>query len=215
MAKLTPADFSSVRAEVEAVEKKTRGELVPLVVEDAGNFYGVYYQTALFGIAFAITVGEAWSAARAWPLDANELLFIGAAGALVGGLVGLVPGVARKLIGSERLAKAVHRRALAEFVEHGCANTRERTGILVMVALFEHRIEIVADRGIQAVAVEKEGPEVWNAVTSEFAKSARAGRAVDGLVEVIRKLGEILARHFPPNGTNDNELSDELRTEKK
>lgn len=81
-----------------------------------------------------------------------------------------------------------------------------------MVALFERRIEIVADRGIQRVAVEKEGEEVWRRMTGEFSAAAVDGRAVEGLLEVIRHLGVLLEKHFPPDGENRNELSDELQT---
>jgi putative membrane protein len=209
---LKPSDFKVVEAAVRKFESKTRGELVPLVVRDAGEYIGIRYQTGLIGFGVAFLLGEAWSLARSWPLDAHEMTIILGLGAFLGMLLGMVPAVARLVVGRTRLDRIVDRRALAEFTRLGCGNTRERIGILIMVALFEHRIEIVADRGIQKVALEKEGTEVWDRVTAAFSKAAKEGRAVEGLVAAIEALGEVLARHFPPDGSTENELSDELRT---
>lgn len=38
----------------------------------------------------------------------------------------------------------------------------------------------------------------------------RAGRAGDGMVAAIERIGQVLARHFPHTGTDPNELSDRL-----
>lgn len=214
MAILKPGDFAAIKDNVTEIEKRTRGEIVPLILPNASNYGWVRDRLALLGVFLALIGGEAWSLVRAWPLDALELSLLVLGGALFGAGFGMIPVVIRLVAGRGRLDYEVHRRAQSEFMNQGCANTREASGILVMVALLEHRIEILADRGIQKAAVEKEGPDVWSKITSSFAASARDGKAVEGMGEVIRRLGEILARHFPVAGMNDNELSDHVRTEK-
>jgi putative membrane protein len=213
MARLKPADFNSVRDAVRKLEGTTRAELVPLVVADAGEYGWIKYQTALFGFGIALVLGEAWSILRTWPLDAQEVTLITVAGILLGGIFGMVPTFARLVLMNKSTTKIVHRRALAEFTHFGCGNTRERIGILVMVALFERRIEIIADSGIQSVVVAKEGPEVWTNVAAAFSKTAAEGRAVEGMISVIDSIGAILSRHFLPDANRPNELSDELRTD--
>ncbi len=213
MARLKPSDFASVREAVEKFEKVTRGELVPLVVADAGEYGWVKYKTGLFGFVFALVGGEAWSHFRTWPLDAHEVTVLVTLGVLVGTVVGMVPAVARIFLGQAHTAAVVHRRALSEFTHQGCGNTHEKIGILVMVALLERRIEIIADSGIQSVVAEKEGPDVWHSVTARFSEAAARGEAVQGLIATIESIGTLLGRHFPANGTHENELSDELRTE--
>ncbi len=213
MARLKPADFTSVRDAVRKFEGTTRGELVPLVIADAGEYGWIKYQTGLLGFAAALLGGEAWGVYRTWPLDAQELLFITVGGILLGAFCGMIPGVARLVLGKKQTTTIVHRRALAEFTQQGCGNTRERIGILVMVALLERRIEIVADSGIQTVVMAKEGTEVWHGVTAAFSKAASEGRPVEGLIAVIDSIGAILARHFPPDANRENELSDDLRTD--
>lgn len=214
MRKLVPADFKAVRQAVVEVESRTRGEVVPLVVASVSDYSWVRERLALVGLFSAMISGELWSLARTWPLDVVELTSLVIGGAILGALLGSIPAVVRCLLGKKRLAQEVHRRALAEFTEHGCGNTREQTGILVMVALFEHRIEIIADRGIQKIAIEKEGADVWDRVTAEFSEHAKKGEAVGGLILVIQRLGAVLAKHFPQDGVDHNELSDQLKEEK-
>jgi uncharacterized membrane protein len=63
------------------------------------------------------------------------------------------------------------------------------------------------------VVVAREGADVWEKVVKAFSKEAGEGRAIEGLVATIESLGNLLAKHFPSDGTRKNELSDELRTE--
>ncbi len=214
MKHLTPKDFESVKQAVTDVEALSRGEIVPLVISQAGDYRWVRYRTAWIGLILVLLFGEVWSVLRAWPLDAPEVILLGLSGALLGALLSSIPAIARMAIGKKRISNAVHIRALAEFTRQGCARTREHTGILVMVALFEHRIEIIADEGIQKQAVAKEGPDVWQRICSDFALAAKEGKAVNGLVTVIRKLGALLGQHFPPDGTDTDEIANHLRTEK-
>jgi putative membrane protein len=214
MKHLTPKDFESVKQAVIDVEALSRGEIVPLVIAQASDYRWVRYRTAWIGFILVLLFAEVWSVIRAWPLDAAEVILFGLAGAIAGGLLSSVPAVARLAIGDKRIASDVHLRALAEFTRQGCASTRERTGILVMVSLLEHRIEIIADEGIQKHAVAKEGPEVWQRICSDFARSAKEGNAVEGLITVIRRLGALLGQHFPSDGKDKDEISNHLRTGK-
>jgi len=212
--RLVAADFAVVKDAVAAVERRSRGEVVPLVVDDADDYGWIRERGMLIGLVFGLALVEIYGFLRHWPVSTRELGVFTIGGAFIGFAMAFAPGIARLLAGPGRLAANAHRRALAEFTARGCAETRERTGILVMVALFERRIEILADRGIQAVAIEREGTEVWSRVCSDFAREASAGRAVEGLVRTIERLGDVLARHFPARPDDTNELSDELRTEK-
>jgi putative membrane protein len=213
VAKLQPKDFAAVHAAVTEVEKKTRAEIVPLVIKDAGQYGWVRDRATVVGIVLAILAGEFWSNLRTWPLSGREVLGFVIGGALFGVAVGSVHPFVRFLAGKLHITLEVHRRAMAEFTKRGCGNTREETGILVMVSLFERRIEVIADRGIQKIALEKEGPEVWDKITAEFSIAAGRGQAVEGLIGVIHRLGTMLEKHFPPDGIAGGELPDDLQVE--
>lgn len=213
MGRLVASDFAAVRDAVAALERRTRGEVVPLVIDVTDDYGWVRERGALAGFVVGLALVELYGALRPWPVDAREFVLFTIGGAVIGFASAYAPGLARLLAGTTRLAANTRRRALAEFTARGCSETRERTGILVMVALFERRIEILADRGIQAVAVEREGADVWDRVCADFSREAGSGRAIEGLIRTIERLGDVLARHFPARADDANELSDELRTE--
>ncbi|KJV25943.1 TPM domain-containing protein [Luteibacter yeojuensis] len=96
-------------------------------------------------------------------------------------------------------------RATALFAHLRVWDTEENCGVLLYVLLAEHRIEIVADRGI----VARVGAGEWDAITAhmrdEFAKGHFREAALTGVDEVAA----LLARHFPSDGTpRTNELPD-------
>jgi uncharacterized membrane protein len=84
-------------------------------------------------------------------------------------------------------------------------DTEENCGVLLYVLLAEHRIEIVADRGIaQRVAADQ-----WQAVTLHMRDLFAQGRPADALLTAVEEAGALLARHYPGNGAaRANELPD-------
>jgi uncharacterized membrane protein len=74
------------------------------------------------------------------------------------------------------LEQVVRQRALEMFGQLGVWDTERNTGLLVYVLLAEHAIEIVADRGLGAVACEQ-----WQTVADELSQAFRAGQASAGL----------------------------------
>lgn len=83
-------------------------------------------------------------------------------------------------------------------------DTEENTGILIYVLLADHKVEVVADRGIQALVDHAEWAAICGAMEAHF----REGRFADGARAGIREASALLARHFPAREANANELSD-------
>ena len=103
-------------------------------------------------------------------------------------------------------ATRARKAAIEQFLAKGVHATRERTGVLIYVALVDHRVEVVADEGIYA----KASPKVWDEAVAALVDGLRNGRAADGFVRAIELAGVVLAEHFPPRVDNPNELSDHL-----
>ncbi len=95
-------------------------------------------------------------------------------------------------------------RAIEVFSTLQVWNTEENTGILIYVLLADHKVEIVADRGIQKKVAEPEWAAICHAMEAHF----RAGRFLEGALTGVRSASELLERHFPANADNRNELSD-------
>jgi uncharacterized membrane protein len=83
-------------------------------------------------------------------------------------------------------------------------DTEENNGVLVYLLLADHKVEIVADRGIHRHV----GDERWRAICREFEHHYRKGDFLSGSVTGIEKISAELAFYFPPNGEQKNEQPD-------
>ena len=93
-------------------------------------------------------------------------------------------------------------RARQVFGQLGVGKTEHQSGVLIYVQLVDRRIEIVADRGISA----KVEQEAWDRICRRMEEEFRAGRFEDGALHGIEAITALLARHFPPTGSNPDEL---------
>ncbi len=97
-------------------------------------------------------------------------------------------------------------RAREVFAAHGVWNTEENNGVLIYLLLADRRVEIVADRGIDA----KVGGSGWQEICRAMERHFRAGEFEAGSIAGVRAVSELLARHFPAQGApaRANELPD-------
>ncbi len=86
-------------------------------------------------------------------------------------------------------------------------DTAENCGVLLYVQLVDRDIEIVADRGIAARVPQSE----WEAICRAMEESFRKKEFVSGTLEGIERVTTLLARNFPAEGVNPNELPDRPR----
>jgi uncharacterized membrane protein len=96
-------------------------------------------------------------------------------------------------------------RARQVFAQLRVWDTELNSGVLFYVLMAEHRIEIVADRGIAAVVAKDE----WDAICARMRECYAGGQWRDGSLEGIACANALLARHFPGAGrANPDELPD-------
>ncbi len=209
----TQADLDAIQAAVREAEEKTSGEIVPYVVDRSDEYAAATWKGAALGAILAAFVALAihlWSNVWGIPID----WWIALPAPLGGGLgyvFSLWPPVRRWMVGEETLAIRTRRRAGAAFLDQEVFNTGDRTGILLFVSLFEHRVVLLADSGIDQQVEEGK----WEAITSRLAGEIRRGRPAPALVEAIRECGELLTKHEVERRADDrNELRDELRRER-
>ena len=77
-----------------------------------------------------------------------------------------------------------------------------------MISLLEHRVEIVADRGINNKV--KKGS--WDIIVNELIRNIKKGEYVEGLNLAINECREVLERYCPAKEDNPNELDNTLIT---
>jgi uncharacterized membrane protein len=84
-------------------------------------------------------------------------------------------------------------------------DTECNSGVLFYVLMAEHRIEIIADRGIAAKVTAAE----WDGICTRMRECYARGQWRDGSLEGIAAAHALLARHFPDDGRdNPDELPD-------
>lgn len=119
------------------------------------------------------------------------------------------PGVRRLLEGDRKADAAVLAAARAAFVELGVHRTRERSGLLVFVALAEARIRVVVDTG-----VEQAGEGVLAGLVRRIEAVGHDdgldAQAVERLVELLGELGDALSSRLPRRADDRNELGEML-----
>ncbi|HVR29962.1 MAG TPA: TPM domain-containing protein [Thermoanaerobaculia bacterium] len=205
----TDADLEAIRAAVAAAERRSAGEIVTTVVERCDQYQGALWKGAALGaLAAALVASVLHGALGLWGGSIWLWLALPAwAGAGVGYLLPAVaPALHRALIGAEVLDLRVERRAAVAFLENGVGTTRGRTGVLVLVALFEHRVEILRDSG-----VERRVPAAaWPPIIDRLAGGLRQGRAAQSMLAAIGDIGALLeASGVTGPGADIDELPDE------
>jgi uncharacterized membrane protein len=97
-------------------------------------------------------------------------------------------------------------RAVAMFGKLRVWDTEHNNGVLIYLLLAEHRIEIVADRGIDRRA----GAAHWHGLVERMSQAFREGRYEAGLEQAVDAVDELLRAHFPlaAGAANPNELPD-------
>jgi len=95
-------------------------------------------------------------------------------------------------------------RALDIFSHLRIWDTAHNNGVLIYLLLADRRVEIVADRGIDAHV----GSERWAKICGDMETDFRCGNFEPGVIKGIQEVSRELAKYFPARGQHRNELPD-------
>jgi uncharacterized membrane protein YgcG len=95
-------------------------------------------------------------------------------------------------------------RAIELFAQLHVWDTADNTGVLIYVLLADRRVEILADRGIDA----KAGAAAWSVICRGMETYFGAGDFGRGAVQGIEAVTQLVTHHFPPAPGDRNELPD-------
>ncbi len=203
---LTEDEFQRISDEIKAVEMKTSGEIVPMVVRRSTSVGHVPFIVGLILLSIFLIIdlnwfleADLWLRGASWVLEVVIILVC---------MRFLAPlhFVERLLTDREDMRREVEMRAQLEFYQNGLEKTSGSTGILIFVSLMEHQVVILADKNIS----QKIDPKIWDDLLSDLIGAIRRGEFADGVIRVIRKIGDIIVPHFPVASGDKNELANEL-----
>ena len=96
--------------------------------------------------------------------------------------------------------------AIKAFNKLGMHKTELRNGVLVFVAIDDHKFAIVGDSGIN----EKVPQGFWDDTKELMLGHFKEGRIADGIVEGVLDAGAQLKQFFPYQKDDINELKDDI-----
>lgn len=100
----------------------------------------------------------------------------------------------------------VEERSIVVFNKLKLNETKLRNGVLIYIAVKDHKFAILGDEGINQVVEEN----FWNDVKDTMAAKFREGLFEEGLEAGILRCGEKLKTYFPYQNDDINEISDEI-----
>jgi uncharacterized membrane protein len=95
-------------------------------------------------------------------------------------------------------------RALDIFSHLRIWDTEHNNGVLIYLLLADRKVEIVADRGIDA----KVGNAGWESICRDMETDFRRGAFEAGVIKGIEAVSRQFATYFPPQADQPNELPD-------
>ena len=197
------AEKERIAKAVEEVERNTAGEVAVMVVDQSEEYPEARILAGTVGgLLIALAITDVFLADNLWYFV--PLFFV--LSVLGCRLAGCLPPFIRIFTPGSRLEEQVRKRALIAFYEKGLYDTRDDTGVLFFISLLEHKVWVMADKGIY----EKISQETLQEYASDIALGIKTGRAAENLCREIGRVGEILAEHFPVKPDDTNELSDEV-----
>jgi putative membrane protein len=202
---LSATEKEQIIQAVQAAESKTAGEIVPMVVSSS-----YHYPMADMIAAVTLALPSALLAtpligARFWLGTWNLWVFLGLFTLLFVVLQELVKRVLplkRWFIARREIDAEVEEAATVAFYEQGLYRTRDETGVLIFISVFEHRVWVLADRGINAKVDQAQ----WDHIVSHIAEGVKQRRQAKAICEAVSQIGDLLADHFPRQADDTDEL---------
>lgn len=211
MMHFTDAERERIKHTVQQAERGTKGEIVPMIVSASALYREAGYRTglilALLTLAVLLTLEMYWLPWGWHAGNAGWLMLAVVVAYGTGQWLGAVPNITRLVTSRERMGYKVKLRAEQAFYQHGLHNTKDRTGILILVSLLERRVHVLADKAIN----DRVPPGTWDGIVNGILDGIRTGNATDAICEAIVKCGALLSQVSPAgSGDNPDELPDTL-----
>jgi putative membrane protein len=204
---LNPLEQEKITEAIRVAERQTSGEIVPMIVSSSSH----YPMAAVKGgavLAFPLSLFcMATLAAHFW-LDSRDMwlflsLFIPLYLAAYQ-IVMRLPWLKRLFVSRRQMEEEVRKAAITAFFSEKLYKTKDENGILLFISVFERKVRILADAGINA----KIDQGRWLALVDLITMGIKEGRQSEAICAAIRQVGDILKEHFPLQADDSNELRD-------
>ena len=210
---LIPQEQQQINGLVAEVEAAGGAQLIVAVIGKADAYPEIPWKAfALATVTAALLVAPmeiGLVTAPALRSSAFGLLVVLAAGLVAALAAMFVPPLGRALLDRTRARTEVAQYAQAVFLERGMFQTRHRTGILMLISLFEREAVIVADSGVRRHVT---GGQI-EAIVERMRPLVAKGLVVQAVQGALAELTPLLRGKFE-QAPQANELVDTLVEER-
>ena len=204
---LSRDETETIDAAIARVEARTGVQVVTAIVGKADAYAELPWMAFALGVSVAALVSVLvdrvrpdWITAHVALLTTVAILAVGGASAMT---AVFVPAYARLFLRPALRDLEVRHYAQSLFLRRELFKTRARNGILILVCMFERKVEILPDVGLYG----RVAGEDWNRVIAVMAPLLREGRFADALHAGVGMLGKVLAaKGFAGRAGGENEL---------
>ena len=198
---ISDAEKHEIENAITEAETKTSGEIVTVIARASEGYYYIPYMWAAL-IALIVPWPLIY---RTWtPVQDIFLIQLAVFAAL--SLILHYPSLRYALVPRSVMRNRAHQLAMQQFFAQDIYTTTGHTGVLLFVSVAERYAEIVVDSAIHAKVPEQE----WEGIIAKLTADIGSSHAGEGLVEAIRRIGDHLAIHFPPDAAKENLLPNHL-----
>lgn len=121
------------------------------------------------------------------------------------------PTLKALFLNPDRVEECVYERAVKGFYEKRLYKTKMHTGVLFFISLLEKKVWVLADEGIY----KKIQQDTLNKYAQRVAEGIKSNKTCEALCSSIEEIGETLAKYFPYEIGDINELTDRVIYEPK
>jgi putative membrane protein len=205
MKDLAEDERARISAAVEKAEKLTAGEIVVMIIPASyhypmANVIGAAACALALGLLLTPLIGG-WL----WIGKQNMWLFLGLFTVffiLFHEVIKRTLWLKRHFISRKEIDAEVKEAAVTHFFNHGLYRTRDKTGVLVLISVFERRVWVLADQGIDAKVPEGQ----WEDIVKMITDGIKQERAAEAICAAVEKMGDLLKAHFPIKAGDTDEL---------
>jgi putative membrane protein len=202
---LSDDEITRVDRAVKAAETLTAGEIVVMIVSASYKYpMANVIGAAVFALPLALLLTPL-AGGWLWIGGQNMWLFLGFFAVLFilfHEIIRRTPWLKRFFISRREIDDEVKEAAMTNFFNHDLYRTRDETGVLVLISVFERRVWVLADRGINAKVPEGQ----WDNIVKMITDGIKQKRSADAICEAVEKIGELLKTHFPIKPDDTDEL---------
>ena len=209
--KQTLNDHERIRLDqrIADAEKRTGAQIVLAVIERSDTYSELPWKAFALGASLAgLSVSlldllrPGWTSGIAVLIAVAVLLAAGAASAL---LCVSVPRFARLFLEAHRAEVEVRQYAESFFLSREVFATRRRTGVLLLVSLFERQVVVLPDTGLG----QRLSKETLKRIITRMTIVLASGQVARALEDGLSSLEEVLTV-TAPGESGENELADEI-----